>query len=123
MSCAERAFVERELTQGRNIDAISRGTGRTPDFNIDGTRTELKSISGVVNTSSDGISAAMSNRILNGRGQASNIVVDMTNQNGITREIAERGIRRAFGADNVTGSSIQSIRVVGPNFDITVPRS
>lgn len=120
---AERSFVERELTAGRNIEAVVTGAGRTPDFSINGVRTELKTISGVTNTTSDGISSAMSNRIMNGRGQASNVVVDMTGQAGVTREIAERGIRRAYGADNRTGGTIDSIRVVGPDFDITVPRA
>lgn len=41
----------------------------------------------------------MSNRIMNGRGQASNISVDMRGQVGVTKEIAERGIKRAYGAD------------------------
>lgn len=40
----------------------------------------------------------------------------------LTQEIAERGISRAFGADDQSGSKIDSIRIVGPDFDITVPR-
>ena len=31
--------------------------------------------------------------------------------------------RRAYGADNKVGGKIQSIRVVGDGFDITVPRA
>jgi hypothetical protein len=44
-------------------------------------------------------------------------------QPGMTRDIADRGIRRAYGADNATGAKIQSIRVVGKDFDVTIPRS
>ncbi|GAB4145095.1 MAG: hypothetical protein Tsb009_17090 [Planctomycetaceae bacterium] len=51
------------------------------------------------------------------------IIVDVRNQQGMTREIAERGVRRAYGADNATGGKIQSIRIIGDSFDITVLRS
>ena len=58
-----------------------------------------------------------------GRGQAPNIVVDVSLQNGATQAIAERGIIRAYGVDDATGSpKIQNIRVVGSHFDILVPR-
>jgi filamentous hemagglutinin len=56
------------------------------------------------------------------RGQATQIVVDARGQAGMTQEIAEQGIRRAYGADNKLGGKIYSIRVIGPGFDITVPR-
>ncbi len=120
---AERSYVELELNAGRNVEMIPRGEGRTPDFRIDGgPTTELKTISGVQDTSGDGISRAMASRIMDGRGQADHIVVDIRQQAGVTQEIAERGVRRAYGADNLTGGKIQEIRVIGPDFDITVPR-
>nr|WP_227498655.1 hypothetical protein [Synechococcus sp. PCC 7336] len=101
---------------------MPRGENRTPDFDIDGTIVELKTISGVQDTTSDGISGAIASRVMDGRGQAANIFVDATNQPGITQEIAERGVRRAFGADNRLGGRIQSITVEGPNFEVVVPR-
>ena len=58
---------------------------------------------------------------MNGRGQSGHIIVDARGQAGITKEIAERGIIRAFGADKVK-KGIQSIRIIGPDFDIIVPR-
>ncbi len=57
---------------------------------------------------------------MQGRGQASHILVDARNQVGMTKEIAERGIDRAFGADRATGDKIDSIRIIGEGFDITV---
>ena len=90
------------------------------DFVIDGVRTELKTLSGVENETSNGISAAIANRVMNARGQASHVFVNGRGQRGITKEIAERGIRRAYGADDK--AEIQSIRIIGPDFDITVPR-
>jgi hypothetical protein len=72
---------------------------------------------------------------MDARGQASHVLIDARNQEGITEEIAERGIRRAYGADSNTGrsqksmdrgdtekGSIQSIRIIGKDFDITVLR-
>jgi filamentous hemagglutinin len=64
---------------------------------------------------------------MGGRGQAGNIMVDVRDQAGMTQEIAQRGINRAYGADNATAKRasrgpIQSIRVIGKDFDITVPR-
>lgn len=59
---------------------------------------------------------------MNGRGQASNIVIDMTEQPGVTVEIAKRGVNRAYGADNRLGKTIQNIRIIGQNFDINITR-
>jgi filamentous hemagglutinin len=119
----EKGFVEDLLSQGKNVEVVPRGTGRTPDFKIDGIQQELKTLSGVAKQTPDGLSTAMASRIMDGRGQATQIVVDAKGQAGMTQEIAERGIRRAYGADNKLGGKIQSIRVIGPGFDITVPRA
>lgn len=117
---AERSFVERELATGRNVEAIPTGPDRTPDFRIDGQPVELKTLENIVNQTSDGLSGAISNRALNARGQSGHIVIDGQTQPGLTEEIARRGTVRAFAADAQEG--IQSIRVIGPDFDITVPR-
>jgi hypothetical protein len=119
---AERVFVERQLSKGSQVEIIPTGADRTPDFEINGTRFELKTVSGVENATSDGISKAISNRVMNGRGQAVDIVVDATKQSGMTEEIAFRSISRAYGADKKAGAKIQSITIEGPGFSITVPR-
>ena len=64
----------------------------------------------------------MASRIMDGPGQASHILVDVRRQAGMTQEIAERGVRRAYAADNKSGGRIQFIRVIGDGFDITVHR-
>jgi hypothetical protein len=119
---AEATFVREQLAAGKKVEIIPTEAGRTPDFKIDGKRVELKTISGVADTSSDGISKAIANRVMNGRGQSTDILVDVRGQAGITQEIAERGVKRAYGADIKTGGKITSIRVIGPGFDITIPR-
>ena len=118
----ERDFVERELDSGRDVDIIPTGPNRSPDFEIDGVRTELKTISNVKNTTGDGISGAIASRAMDARGQATTVTIDLSQQEGVTQEIAERGVARAFGADNKDGAKIEQIRVVGPDFDITIPR-
>ena len=100
---------------GRNVEVIPTGAGRTPDFRIDGTRYELKTVSGVKNADSDGISSAISSRVMDGRGQSSDIIVDARQQQGMTRAIGERAASRAYGADEATGrSSINSITIFTP---------
>ena len=118
----EKRFVEDLLAQGKKVEIVPTAAGRTPDFVIDGVRYELKTLSGVVDETADGISGAIANRVMNGRGQATDIIVDARNQAGITGEIARRGVRRAFGADNKTGGKITSITIHGPGWTIVVPR-
>lgn len=118
----ERTFLDELLEAGKDVDVIPTAKDRTPDFKIDGVLHELKTLSNVQKQTPDGLSAAIANRVMNGRGQAAHIIVDARKQAGMTREIAERGAKRAFGADNKTGGKIQSIRIIGDGFDITIPR-
>ncbi len=52
---AEQSFVRYEMSRGFNVSSIPTGRNRTPDFNISGTRVELKTISGVQNPSSNSL--------------------------------------------------------------------
>ena len=117
---AERRVAEDLLASGKNLELIPRASVRTPDFKIDGVLHGLKTISGVAKIDSNSLSGAISSRVMQGRGQASHILNDARNQVGMTKEIAERGIDRAFGADRATGDKIDSIRIIGEGFDITV---
>ena len=123
----EHAIDQLLRQEGREVKANPmegvRGAGRQGDRLVDGVPTEEKSISGVKKPDADSLSSAIARRVMDGRGQARNIIVDTRQQTGVTREIAERGIRRAYGADNATGAKIQSIRVIGTDFDITLPRA
>lgn len=120
LTAEESAIVGRLLNEGRTVRVLAESTKqgvRTADFIVDGVRTELKTISSL--TSKD-LSGALGRRILEGAGQAPNIIADVRGQAGLTRELAERAIRRAFGADTL--SRIQQIRVIGDGFDVVVPR-
>jgi filamentous hemagglutinin len=122
LTIAEKGFINEMVAGGRTVEIIPTGASRTADFLIDGVRHELKTLSGVVNQTSDGLSSALSNRIMNGRGQSGNIIVDARTQPGMTAEIAERGIIRAFGKDNITGAKIQNITVITPEGTVSIPR-
>ncbi len=125
-SDAEHSIDQLLRQEGRTVEPNVRegqpGAGRQGDRLVDGVLTEYKAISGVQDATSDGISQAIARRVMDGRGQALHIIVDARGQSGITAEIAERGVRRAYGADNATGGRIRSIRVIGPDFSITRPR-
>ena len=79
---------------------IPTGLGRTPDFSINGGPAfELKTVSAVKDTTSDGISGAVSRRVMDARGQSRNVVIDARRQPNMTNAIAQRGIERGRGAD------------------------
>ncbi len=117
LSEEELLIANQLVKEGHTVEALAEGTTRTADFLVDGVRTELKTVSNI--TSKD-VSGALGRRVLDGAGQAPNIIMDCRGQAGITRELAERAARRAYGADK--GGRIQNIRFLGPDFDFTVPR-
>lgn len=117
---AEWNIVDQLTREGRTVRVLEESTQqgvRTADFLVDGVRTELKTIS---NLTSPDLSGALGRRILEGAGQAPHIIADVRQQAGLTRALAERAVRRAFGADSAR--RIQQIRVIGHEFDLTVPR-
>ena len=57
------------------VEIIPTTEGRTADFFIDGVRHELKTISNVQNTSSDGISSAIASRANDAQLQAEQMMV------------------------------------------------
>jgi len=120
LSAEELEIAEMLVREGRNVRALKEATrtgARTADFIVDAVRTELKTIK---NLTSKDISGALGRRILEGAGQGRHVIADVRQQAGMTRELAERAVRRAFGAD--TAARIQKIRVIGKGFDFTVPR-
>ncbi|MFA5951353.1 MAG: hypothetical protein WC807_13825, partial [Hyphomicrobium sp.] len=118
----ERRTYEYLRDLGNDVKLLEREAGkRTPDIELNGTRTELKNISGVRRTDEDGLSAAISSRIMDGRGQASNIIVDATQQPGMTTQAAERAAKRALGADDVK-KGIKEITIMTPDGPVHLRR-
>ena len=117
LSAEEAAVAGQLVAEGHTVEALVESSVRTADFLVDGKRTELKSIS---NITSQDPSGALARRILDGAGQAPNIIADLRRQAGMTEELALRAVRRAFGADRA--GRVQSVRLIGQGFDVTVPR-
>jgi hypothetical protein len=97
LSAEETAIANQLVAEGHTVEALAEGAARTADFLVDGVRTELKSIS---NITSPDPSGALGRRILDGAGQAPNIIADVRAQAGMTEELARRATRRAYGADS-----------------------
>ncbi|HEX8545319.1 MAG TPA: RHS repeat-associated core domain-containing protein, partial [Cytophagaceae bacterium] len=112
----EKSWAKKLLGEGKDVtllkESVEEGI-RTPDFIVDGVKTELKAISNVTNPTSDKLSNAISQTIKESSGQAGNLIIDLTEQTGATLDIAKRGVGRYFGQ----GNSKELIRVVGEGFD------
>ena|GEM_PF-1480826 len=93
---------------------------RTADYVVDGVKTEIKAISDVKDKSSDGISNAIKDRLSKASGQAKNVIIDLTNQQGASLEIARRGVARYFGQSK---GNMESVRVIGDGFDEIIPNT
>lgn len=111
LTAAERGFVTELVAGGKTVEIVpATSAGRSADFFIDGTKYELKTMSNVVNQTSDGLSKSLSSTIMDARGQSGNVIIDARGQAGMTPEIAERGIGRALGADKE--SKIRGVTVI-----------
>lgn len=121
----ERSIDQYLEGRGHSVEINSQegvdGAGRQGDRYVDGKLTEYKSIHNVKNTTSNGLSSAISSRAMDARGQASNIIIDTREQAGMTEEIAEKGINRAYGSDRKE-RKIQEIRIIGNDFDTVISR-
>ena len=121
MSDAEKSIADKLVAEGRQVKAPKevniRGV-KNPDFEVDGIKTELKTIENI--TSAD-MGGAISRRIYEAGKQAPNVIIDATNQAGMTKEIAENAAERAFLLQKRTGNErLQEVRLIGKGFDFTV---
>ncbi|MBO7888311.1 hemagglutinin repeat-containing protein, partial [Burkholderia pseudomallei] len=123
LTAAEKSFINEMVSGGRTVEVIpSSNVGRSGDFLIDGKKYELKTMTNVVKQDSDGLSKAISSTAMDARGQSGDIIIDARNQAGMTPEIAQRGISRALGRDDTSGSKIQSITVITSQGTVYAPR-
>lgn len=106
------------VREGRTVRVLAEGAERTADFLVDGLPTELKTVSKL--TAKD-LSGALCRRILDGAGQAPNIIIDGRRQAGLTVDLAREAIRRAYFADKVL-QRLANIRILGEGFDVIIPR-
>jgi hypothetical protein len=114
----ERETARYLLENGEDVQKNpNEGQPGEGDAIVNGENTEFKAVYGVSNETSDGISRAFASRVMDARSQALNVIVNVWHQLGMTKEIAERGVSRAYGAADEAGAKIQSIRVLGNGFD------
>lgn len=53
--------------------------------------------------------------------QAKHIILDVADQPGMSKEIAELGIKRAFGRlKQLDTDKVENVRIIGKDFDTTV---
>lgn len=123
LTTAAQSFIGEMGSGGKTVQVIpATNAERTADFFIDGTKVELKTMSKVVNQTADGLSKSLSSTIMSARGQLGNIIIDARGQVGMTPEIAELGIGRAFGNDSQSGSKIQGVTVITSQGTVYIPR-
>ncbi|MGI9056290.1 MAG: hypothetical protein ACR2F2_10875 [Pyrinomonadaceae bacterium] len=125
LSVSEQRFADKMVAEGKSVKApkeVNQQNVKNPDFEIDGEIVEFKHISDLKGTNADKLSGGLSRRILDGKSQASKVSLDVSNQVGMTKEIAERSVDRAYGAlktqKNVT---FKEVRIYGKDFDFTIP--
>ncbi|MBI1929882.1 hypothetical protein HYR99_37225 [Candidatus Poribacteria bacterium] len=87
---------------------------RTADALVDGVETELKRTRKI-----DADEKTVKNHLNKARGQARVIILDARGTK-LTETSARRGVYRAMGAD--PERKIQKARVIGSDFDVTIPR-
>lgn len=129
---AEQKIADKLVAEGKTVKVpkeIENQAGvRNPDFEVDGVKTELKTVSNVKKTDADGLSAKLSQRIGEASSQAPNVILDVSDQAGMTKDIAERAVKRAYGRQTeqlrrgeLTNVKINEVRLIGKDFDVTVP--
>jgi hypothetical protein len=94
LSLEELDIASKLVAEGRVVRVLAESTKRTADFLVDGVATELKTVSKI--TSKD-LSGALARRILEGAGQGEHIIIDARRQAGLTYELAQAAISRAYG--------------------------
>lgn len=111
---SEKAIAELLKAEGQTVKALPETSsgGRNADAEADGIRTEFKSIQ--PGSTSATVKNQINNSIRRG-GQARNIIID-ARDSGLTLAEANRGLERA---KNISRGKIDSVRIIGDDYDIT----
>jgi hypothetical protein len=108
----ERRVADLLASEGRAVVAVHDGYGRhgrRPDAAVDGIGTEFKSLD--PGASDKTVKAALTSA----KGQARQAVVD-GRDSGLSREQADRGMRRFLGTPYA--DRLEAIRIVGDDYDL-----
>ncbi len=112
-SKAELSIAQKLASEGKNVKILTpTGIGKTADFLVNGIKFELKTLGAkaTANTLKNDIASAV------GQG-GGNVLIDARNA-AVTLADAQKAAARVFGAD----PRLKVVRIVGRDFDVTVPR-
>jgi len=112
-SSKEKRIADKLTEEGKNVKAKKETEiGRTGDAEVDGVKTEFKTLDPGANSAT--VKNSINNSIRRG-GQARDIIIDARNS-GLTPEEAARGLARSKA---ITRGKVDSVRIIGDGFDIT----
>jgi Contact-dependent growth inhibition CdiA C-terminal domain len=117
----ERRLAAELNAQGHHIDLITTGAKKTPDWFINGVKTEVKEVSRAASRTPAGLSKAISREIEKHFGQGPNFIVDARGQAGMTEEAAKMVIERTLGKD--LQRRLKTITVLTKNGPVSMTRS
>jgi len=124
LSPSEQRFADKMVAEGKVVKArkeVNQPNVKNPDFDIDNEVVEFKYVSDLKGANAERLSAGLSRRILDGGSQASKVTLDATDQVGMTKEIALKAVKRAFGSLRKRDSdAIKEVRIYGKDFDIMI---
>ncbi len=125
LSASEQKIADKLIAEGKHVKARVESTVKgvkNPDFEVDGVITEFKHVSDLKGVDAEKLSKGLSGRILDGASQAKHIILDVADQPGMSREITERAVARAYGRLRQLGSdAVTQVRIIGKDFDVTIP--
>lgn len=118
----EQRVADLLVAEGCHVIAKAESTThgvKNPDFEVDSVLTELKTIS---NLTGKNLGGSLGRRILDAKSQAPHAIIDVRDQAGMTREVAENAAKRAYVAQTISGKvRLQEVRIIGKDFDVTIP--
>jgi RHS repeat-associated protein len=119
---AEKKMAQKLLSEGKTVEVLaeSKQQGvRTADYVIDGVQTELKTISDIKKIDADHLSNSIAQTLKRSKGQGGSIIIDVTNQQGASREVVERALKRYWKQNK----SVNDVRVIGNGYEQQYSRS
>ena len=123
LSAEEQRIADKLVGEGKQVKVpkeVGNQAGvKNPDFEIDGVKTELKTVGNITKTDIDGLSSKLAQRISEATSQGSDVIIDATAQAGMTKDVAELAIKRAFGRwRQLDSGKVTNVKIIGKDFDI-----
>lgn len=114
---SEVNWFEKLLAEGNDVRLVKPNAqkGGGADFLVNGIKTEIKEIANITSSKlGDNIKTTIQ-RAMTQAGDGGNIIIDVTKQNGATKELLQSTIERLSGDAKMT----TNYRIVGTGFELT----